>query len=537
MPDTELDVPDESTTMDAASEPGQTDDASNDSAYAPPVNNTAVAKRFAARKEACKTLRRERANNWKRNVDLRIGQIASVFTDGIAMHGGDDLRTSVNPDWSLSKTKTANLFSQVPQVQLTHENEQFIPAIAPFAKAVNYELSDKRANAGPAMEEVLNDVVNASGIGFIYVDYIARFQSMQAPADPLSGEPAVPVQKAVSDKFRIRRKSPTDGLWPVEYVNSDYNDSDYLGYSDRISWADAVNEWPELLKLPNAKESVLQQAETRVQDDLRENPERANRNQEPKVVFDHLFYWRARVDPTELHLNCIWEVVYMQGLEDPVIHRQWKGQKLDATSNQYVGAMKFPVQVLTITYITDNPVAPSDSEVGRPQVNDLRRSRSQMFMNRERSLPLRWFDVNRVDPLIQDALMRGVYQAMIPTNGPGDRSFGEVARAAYPPESFEFDTRTEADLNKSWMIGPNQQGTSVSDETATQAQITQTNFTTRVGQERNAVARFFTNICEVLAGLMSLSHLPHPVGCRKAADGICLGSKTPAGGSGVSYPA
>jgi hypothetical protein len=506
-------TPDESTSREDGPTAGQTD--------ALPVtpSNDTVEKRLKDRIAACVMLRRQRSPAWKRNIDIRIGTIASQFTDGISLiNGSDDIRTSVNPDWALTKAKTANLFSQVPTVQLTHESEPYKPAVQPFAKALNYELGEKRANAGPPMEEVLNDVVNAAGVGFIHVDYIARFENKVLPqADPMMAmqsptpEALQPTQipatqesvpQKISDQFLISRKSPTDGLWPTEFVGSNFDDGDFIGYTGRCSWAEAVNEWPELP--PTEKYNILQATQYKTQDDLRENPQRAERNLEPKVMYDRIHYWRARVDPNEKQLKRIWEVVFIHGMDKPVYHGPWKGQQ-ETADGKLIGSLRFPTRVLTLTYITDNPIPPSDSEAGRPQVNDMRRSRAQMFMNRERSLPIRWFDVNRVDPAIQDQLMRGVWQAMLPTNGDGSRTFGEIARATYPSENFEFDQRSKEDLMEMWMIGPNQLGTQGSEETATQANITNSNFQTRIGQERNAVARFFIGICDVLAGLMVLN--------------------------------
>jgi hypothetical protein len=128
-----------------------------------------------------------------------------------------------------------------------------------------------------------------------------------------------------------------------------------------------------------------------------------------------------------------------------------------------------------------------------------------MFANRDRSIPLRWFDVNRVDPLIQINLMRGVHQGMIPMQGDGNRAIGEVARASYPAEDFAFDKATKEDLRESWRIGPNQLGTTSSGEkTAAEAKITQANFASGSGPERARVAKFFLNVVEVVAGLVAL---------------------------------
>jgi len=474
-------------------------------------------------------------NDWKRNVDIRLGQPVPLYTEGLDIDA--DLQSSINPDWSLTKTKTANLFSQVPTIRGTHVSDTFAPAIAPFLKQLNYELGPKRANTAVAMNECLNDVVNASGIAAAIVTYQARFDTVQLPLNdpmlpapaaapsqvpttPLPGDPnaalaadgsAVPgpanpmadVARPLSDMFCIDRISPKDLLWPSEFTGSDFNNADYMGRRGTCTKAVAQVDF----KLN--RDQLAQVVESAVSDgspDLRSRQE----NKLPKedldqVSFSEIFYWRYRMDPNEKNFKAIWRLVFVDGLTDPVIHEPYKGQRYSPMTRKYVGVCKLPIQVMTLTYITDNPVPPSDSQAGRPQVNDMRRSRSQMFQNRQRSIPIRWFDVNRIDQDLQGNLMRGIVQGMLPTNGPGDRAIGEVARASYPSENLEFDQAVKMDLMESWQVGPNQLGTTQPGRhTAGEADIVQQNFSTRIGQERGFVAQFFVNLAEILAGLLVL---------------------------------
>lgn len=476
---------------------------------------------FRNESQKSKNHRRQYSQRWKTSVDLRLGRTGVIYTAGYPTPDGDDIQTEINPDWYLTKVKTANLYSQTPAVQLTHESKNYMPAIAPMAKAINYELSDKRTNIGVPMEEVLNDVVNAAGIGGIIVGYTARFVNKSLPTEDLSHLPeeeqsnvlqqglvgSEDIPQVASYKFYADRISPTDLLWPAPFVGSDFNNADWIGHTGRMGWADAKLEF----KLTDdQKEAVITNTEKSAQDDLRGMPDQGVNTfmAYEAVKYDEIFYWRHRVDPEESNLKSIWRIVFVDGIPDrPVIDEQWKGQIIAAENGvpQIIGAMKFPIQFLTLTYITDNPIPPSDSEAGRPQVNDLRRSRRQMFMNRDRSRPIRWFDVNRVDRTIQDNLMRGDWQGFIPTIGDGARSIGEIARASYPPEDYNFDRQTQADLQTVWMIGSNQTGAlSSGEKTKAEVETTQENFATRIGQERARVSKFFLNLVEVIAGLMAL---------------------------------
>src|SRR5690349_14688816 len=62
---------------------------------------------FKARVESSKRHKRQFYAAWKRNVELRIGKIASQYTGGVGVE--DEIQSEINPDWSLTKTKTANL--------------------------------------------------------------------------------------------------------------------------------------------------------------------------------------------------------------------------------------------------------------------------------------------------------------------------------------------------------------------------------------------------------------------------------------------
>ena len=132
----------------------------------PTMSKAQIEAYFKSRAESCKRDKNSLIPEWRRNIDVRIGRVAALYTSGIDLF--DDLQSEINPDWSLTKTKTANLYSQVPTVRLSHENKAYRPALPGFAKQLNYEISPKRSNIGAAMEECLNDMVNASGIGAIF---------------------------------------------------------------------------------------------------------------------------------------------------------------------------------------------------------------------------------------------------------------------------------------------------------------------------------------------------------------------------------
>lgn len=516
MPDTTMTAVPPDAELTALAEPAETD-ATDETAKDP---NKEIIKYFKNEIAESKRERKTRLEQWKRNVDARLGRTRGANENTADSEIADDLQSEINPDWSLTKTKTANLFSQVPIVRGSSENGKYAPAVQPFMKQLNYELGAKRANVAVPMEEVLSDAINAAGVGCVYVGYAARFEDKKVPdIDPakwamvpkpmqaLAMKMGVVKTKTVSittsDKFYANRFSPRNFLWPKGFEGSDFDNADWVGRDGVMPWGEAKNEF----KLKDEdKDQVVGEASKRSDERLAETAD--GRHAEglfDEVEYQDLYYWRHRVDPEEKSLKTIWRLTFVKGKDDPVIHEQWRGQELVPDSYQYVGACKYPIRVLTLTYISDNPIPPSDTEAGAPQVSDMRLSRSQMFMNRRYSTPQRWFDVNRVGQEVRDLLMRGYYQGYIPTNGDGSRAIGEVARASYPAEDLSFDRQAKADLMETWQVSPSQGGVfQPGERTKAEVELTQANFTTRIGQERARVATFFLGIVEVMAGLMAL---------------------------------
>jgi hypothetical protein len=499
------------------SSPASEDDEKPDKALT--AKNKKIAKALLTRVAGSKTVIKDKIPQWQANVEQRMG-IVSTASGAPGVETETTQQVELNPDWSLTKTKTANLYSQVPTVQGTHENVKYAPAIAPFMKSVNYEISEKRTHMGVAMQECLADVVNASGFAGMMVGYAARFVNKEVPAidlqlvspedlEMLKAANAIPMTMApqlTDQRLFATRISPKDLLVPQEFVGSNFDDGAYIGYKGRKPWAEAKSEW----KLKDEdKELFVSADQPNTTEQLTVQTDATHSTMmvpDDSVEFEELYYWRYRFDPEEPSFCAIWKLIHVNGQDEPVVHEPWRGQRLvEDGSGRYVGNKKFPIRVLTLTYVSDNAIPPSDTEAGYPHVMDLRRSRAQMFANRKHSIPMRWYDVSRLDPLVAEQIKRGEWQGLIPVNGDGSRSLGELARASYPSEDLTFDRNTKSDLQEAWQLGPNQLGNvGNSGTTKGESSIVQQNFATRIGQERAQVAAFFLGAVEVLAGWMCL---------------------------------
>lgn len=476
---------------------------------------------FRKRIDACKQYRRKLVANWTSNIDYRRGKpFASQ---------ADEDRVVVNLDWSLTKSKQAALFSQVPQVHITHHPQT--QAAGPWLRAFEQRINDSLILAGieAAMDEVMPDVINAAGIGAVVVSHEVITEEREVPSQDLSSLPpeqqtAIMQSRLLPDgspllmekitvpvdrRYVISRISPADLLWPINFTGSDFDNAPWKGYSGRTSWAEAKR----LFKLKDQDKEKIVGGESRNQlDRLTHDVEKDKDTQDNEVNFDVIFYNDYYFNPNARNYNKVRTLIYVAGKEDPVVDEDWSGQR-EGEDGSLVGSLKPPVRILTLTYISDETIPPSDSAIGRPQVNEINKSRTQMIMQRERSIPVRWFNVDRIDPAMQQNLMRGTWQGMIPVQGDGARVIGEISKASMPSENFNFDSVAKQDLQESWQIGPNQQGSFANGrQSASEANLVESNFQTRIGRERAKVAKFFCSIAEVLGGLIALFEEPTSFG-------------------------
>lgn len=460
------------------------------------------------------------AGAWKGRIaasrELKRAFMA-VWRDNVSMRQGKPFRSkptddtvNIPQDWSRTKNKASKLFYQVPEVKLKARRPEYAGATQVFAAALNYQLNHK-IRAQYMMNEVLSDVINAAGIGVCKIGYEADFEEVitnqpetQAEGTEM-GMQAPEMEtapRAVYECFYARRISPAHFLWPSEWSGSDWNEAPWLGWEGYMPLAEAqAKGWVD----ENFKGVDIDDKDWRMINDATDHFQKSN---DAYVKFCEVFYRPSYYDSQERDKRKIKRVVLVDGLPNNkaiVVDEDFKWQRYVPETGQWIGLTSFPIKVLTLTYISDIAIPPSDSEIGRPQVRELIRGRSQMIRQRESSLPLRWFDVNQVDPDIANNLRKGKWQNMIPMRGPGANAIGEVARGQYPRENFEFDKVAKQDLDEAWSMGaPQQAANQPGDTTATEVNAMQTALNERLDYERSWVLKFFLDVAEGIGNLMQL---------------------------------
>jgi hypothetical protein len=460
---------------------------------------------WQGRLSASRRRREDRVSDWQRNVRKRTGETrsSSAETTTITETG---TAVSVNKDHPLTGSKIALLYSQNPELRLSTTNQQAGPVVQQFAGVLNATIL--KANVGARIEEELADVINAAGIGGVVIACEKRTEMRDMPSvDPMiaamTGQPLemIPVETVVDLRYPVRRISPASLLVPSDFTGSTYDDARWLGYDDSLPWVTAKSEF----KISDENKDKVCASDKRGASTTNSLNTDTEKYRDSDVVnFTEVFYWRHFYHADETNFQALQRVVFVEGLEEPVINEPYAGQKR-LPDGRVVGVKRNPIQVLTLTYISDDCLPPSDSTISRNQVSQLEDSRETFRQQRKHSINQNWFDATRVSPNTRSLLEKGKFQAWLPINGPGDRAFGEIPRSPLTQEKFELDGILDREITDQWTVGPNQAGNFASGErSAREAGIVENNFKTRIGQQRGKVERHFVGIGEVIGSLMAL---------------------------------
>lgn len=487
------------------------------------TNGLSVSK-WWARIDACRRVRSEKFRVWQDSVSYRRGKpFRSTPPEDTV---------NVPADWARTKNKISQLFYQVPELILLPRAPQWSSVAPTFAAALNFEMSEK-IHAETMMEECLADVINAAGVMICMVEFEASFEDRpygppqagvqpsplnpEGSMDETSGqvpvvegavvgeEGAAPnpemVPTTVYQCYKTNRVSPAHFLWPLEHVKKNWRQAHWLGREGYMPVAEAVRkEWVE----PGTEGVQITDQEWLLVNEFSDL-----KPADSYIKFVELFYYPYYFDPAETDPRKIRRIVLLEDKrgkrEKPAVDEDFKWQKRSADGKRWIGMTTLPLKVGTLTHISDMAIPPSDSEIARPQVRELIKLRTLQVRQREHSIPLRWFDVNQVDPMVAIKLRQGKWQDIIPMNGPGEHAIGEVARAQYPPENWQFDKIIRFDLDESWSMGAMQQGiTTPGETTATEVKEISGANDTRLDLERQWVMRFFLEVAEGVGQLMQM---------------------------------
>lgn len=419
----------------------------------------------------------------------------------------------VPDDYANVEQKKAQLFFQSPEVQLRPTMPGLEQPALLFQAVLNEQLGPDGADAKSMVGEVLFDLLCPAGFGATEIGYEGTSKPVQVPAMspeaaalagmPIEAVPMVDTEQTIHQRYFWERFSPGQLLFPSDFIGSNFDRASWIGRRFRM-------DAPLARQMFNLQPE--QGTESRVNDDelLLSDPVEGSseRSQTPKLTITKLWYQGRLFDPAVLNPELIRELVFVDGVDDPVVHRDSTYQRFDAYGRLETGMRGFPIHVLTTRYVSDQALPPSDCDISRVLVDEKSTFRSQMIQQRDRSLPQRWMNTQRAGQEFLDKVKgdpRAAFQAVIPIDGTGAEVIGEISTARYPRENYTANDYCDRDIGKAWAMGSNQQGTETdTSRTATELSIIQGNTNVRLDYERGKVLEWYVKGAEKFAALIQL---------------------------------
>ncbi len=451
---------------------------------------------------------------WQKNIDAYVPDPSNT-------KWGEDVNPGV--DFYQVEQKKDQLFFDTPFVILTPDPLTVVqpppppgappppndptmqtPAIQAHQALLNQLLGRRKLDVKRLADKVLFDVLCPSGCGWTKIGYTNITKSTQiprpSPYTPLGQPTPEPEMQAVDvpifEEFFWERFSPKKGLIPNSYHDTEFDKAPWLGEKFQMPLRVAKRTY----QLPddfNPKSSSTAQVFA--------HPGITADEDEEQVSGEELWYKASLFDDNEAHPQKIRQIVFIDGLADPVVHRdspyQTFGPDGKLTPDSMIG---FPIHPCTIRDLADSAYVPSDCTITRPLVNELARFRTQLIEQRDSSTSVRIADENIVTPEVINKVIRSPWGAILPIAGfdPARPPMMELVRPTYPRESFQAQETIERDIAKVNSMSANQTGTQQDTvRSATELTYVQQNSNVRLQAERNRFLAWF------LAGVQKLDAL------------------------------
>ena len=404
---------------------------------------------------------------------------------------------NVNKDYAVVRQKMAQLFYRTPDVQLTPaelmDQTQGADAVRLFQAVLNQKLGLHEMRAKAMVERVIWNVL-VCGTGPSQLGYDVTTQKTKVPAvdlttwPPEAGPPPmVDAEIPISERWYWESFNPLHLLLPRDFTGDDFDEAPWIGME---FWKDLERGKREY-NLPEDWMPTSSVAKTRLTE------ETPGETTDPLLHGYQIWYRASVYDLKVRNDERIRLLVIIDGWDGGAVrHEDSPHQTLNQMGQLTADSLRgYPIHPLVLNYTTDSAWPQSDCSMIRPLVNELCKSRSQMIIHRDRSIPMRIVSLSRIGGQEGlNKLLQNVYQGWVPFddydfNNP---AMGILQLSNFPRENFTFNDYVERDLSQTLAIGPNQRGTETDvSRTATELSIMQGNLDARLASERQRVVDWF----------------------------------------------
>lgn len=478
-----------------------------------------------------RTLTADQIGAWRRRIQASNEHTKTAIDEGkrnveryksrtLDREPADDTAVVPSDFWFIEQKK-AGLFYRLPDVYLQPMQPGKEDGAVLGQAVLKAKLGSQGLNILPRVKQVLFDVLCATGYGALKVGFdpalgppqkipmgstpnLARTPGAMLGLSGASDEPVLQdVPQIVAKRYFASHVSPGDLIVPADFIGLDFDDAAFLGvrFREDMTGGDSDRSSSEDDERRLTKLSSAAQASRKAQ----------------RLGYE-IWYYAARFDedawhPEHIRTFVIYEDDLSRGVpvtvrESP--YQRWRvhGQVSDtyvpgATPEGMVG---YPISPLTLRFISDAWLVPSDCTMARNTADTVSKGWTQMLRFRDRAQPQYGYDATRVDKSIQDKIARGDIGAGIGFNGPGADATWPIQKGRFGRESFEFHTLGMQILQLIWGLGANQTGQSeTTGRTATELQIISAASQNRQEQERETVLGWY--LAKVVMKIFALYQL------------------------------
>lgn len=428
-----------------------------------------------------KTLTAEQVTAWRQRITAALAATKPVIEQGktnVARYQGQYLATTptadtvlVPSDFYYTEAKKSRLLYRLPDVFVKPELPGLEDAAVVFQAALNKRIGPKGLNILPTAKQVVFDVLCPTGYGAICVGYQTAVDPAKPTVpvqvgeepDPDAPVPALPVGSVlglqappmkpifedapniVAKWYFSERVKPGDLIVPPDFCDLDFDKAPYLGQRFKEDADDDV-----------AGSSSGEEEDRR----LTPLPSEARVAQKKQRTGYEIQYRAYLFDDDVQHPDKIRLFkVYDDDTDAPVVVRDHPHQRYKNPAGELLKGMRgYTISVLTLRYVSDTWLAPSDCTMARNIADELSKGRTQMLVSRDRSMPQWGFDATRVDKDKQAAIERNEIQGGVPFNGPGQDATWPIQKGERPRQTYEFNEIAQRDLDRIWRLPPNSRG-------------------------------------------------------------------------------
>jgi hypothetical protein len=325
--------------------------------------------------DRARQLREEKIIEWQVEENVKRYAPAAKTDSGV----------NVGVDFRDVERKGAALFYDTPHVSVLPGPEGHPQAAVLHQEVLNGLLSAQKMNAkATALKAIKNCLVTIQP-AFTVIGYSPTTVEV---ADPLT---QVPTPVTVHDEVFWSHFSAQAGLLPVDFRDTDYDKSPWIGQE----WKKPVSQVRREYGFPEDWQPAAG-SDRRVTFGEHKDPAGSG---DPPVGGVTLWYYAHRFDETVSHPEVIRILVFVDGYdEQPVKHENVPWQTLDPMGRLTPDSVRgYPIHPLTLRDFPDSAWVPADSSQTGPMTKEINAYLGQAKGKRESNRLILLVDVDQID--------------------------------------------------------------------------------------------------------------------------------------------